>query len=83
MENRQTEVQAITGPTIEEAISRMSNAGIAGHEIAQSLILTGAGLLTASLGPKGAGFELRAVADRTAAWLRDVAEAYEAQTREH
>jgi hypothetical protein len=46
MNDHQNDVQALTGPTIEEAIARMANAGISAYEIGQALILTGAGLLT-------------------------------------
>jgi hypothetical protein len=73
MNDRQNDIQALTGPTIEEAIARMSNAGIAPHEIGQALILTGAGLLTAALGPKGAGYEIRHVSAATTEWLARIA----------
>lgn len=75
----QNDAQATAEPIIEEAIARMSNAGLAPHAIAQSLILTGAGLLAGSLGPKGAGHDLNAVADATAAWIRQIAKATEAR----
>lgn len=71
---RQTEVQALAEPTIEEAIARMANAGLAPHEIAQALILTGAGLLAGTLGPKGAGHDLHNIADATAKWIRQIAD---------
>jgi hypothetical protein len=74
---RQNEVQALSGPVIEEAIARLSNAGIAPHEIAQALVLTGAGLLAGSLGPNGAGHNLRCVADTTSAWIRKIADSLE------
>lgn len=71
---RQREVQAIAEPIIEETIARLANAGIASHETAQAMILTGAGLLAGSLGPKNAGHDLRNVADSTARWIRQIAE---------
>lgn len=77
---RQTEVQALSGPMLEEAIGRMANAGIRSHEIAQALILTGAGLLAGSLGPKGAGHDLRTVAAQLETWLQEVADKIEART---
>jgi hypothetical protein len=73
MNDRQDDVQALTGPTLDEAISRMANAGISAHEIGQALILTGAGLLTAALGPKGAGYEIRHVSAVTTEWLARIA----------
>lgn len=73
----QTETQAIAEPVIEETIARLSNAGLAPHEIAQSLILTGAGLLAGSLGPRGAGHDLNTVAEATAAWIHRIAEKIE------
>lgn len=74
---RQAEVQALAEPTIEEAIARMANAGLSAPEIAQALILTGAGLLAGSLGPKGAGHDLRAIADKTGRWIHEIAEQVE------
>lgn len=59
----QSEVQAITGPVLEEAISQLANAGISAPEIAQAMILTGSGLLARSSGPKRAGYAVRNVAD--------------------
>jgi hypothetical protein len=81
MIERQSEVQAITEPMMEEMIARMANAGIDKHEIGQALVLTGAGLLTAALGPRGAGHTLRAVSEHTAAWLERIAAAVERETR--
>lgn len=75
----QTEAQAIAEPVIEETIARLSNAGLVPHQIAQSLILTGAGLLAGSLGPKGAGHDLDKVAEATALWIRQIAEKVEAR----
>lgn len=72
--DRQNEVQALSGPVIEEAIARMSRCGIAPHEIAQLLVLTGAGLLAGALGPKGAGYALLDLADHSAQWIRAIAE---------
>lgn len=71
---RQNQVRALAEPMIEEAISRMVNAGIAPHEIAQIMILQGAGLLTAALGPKHAGYDLRTVAQHTSAWIEGIAD---------
>lgn len=79
MTTRQTEVQALSGPMLEEAIGRMANAGLQSHEIAQSLILTGAGLLAGSLGPQGAGHDLRAVAAQVSDWIAEVAKGIEAR----
>jgi hypothetical protein len=76
-QNRQREAQAIAEPMLEETIARMSNAGLQGHEIAQALVLTGAGLLAGSVGPKGAGHDLRAVAKSTAAWMTHMADQIE------
>lgn len=73
----QAEVQAIAGLILEEAISRLSNAGVSGPDIAQAMILTGSGLLAGSLGPKGAGLALREVADTSHAWMQQLAEALE------
>ena len=67
MNDRQNEVQALFGPVLDEAIARMADAGIARHETAQAMSLTGAGLLAASLGAKGAGANLRTVAECTTA----------------
>jgi len=78
--NRQTEAQAIAEPIIEESIARLANAGLAPHEIAQALILTGTGLLAGSLGPQGAGHDLRAVAEKTSEWLDELARATEAKS---
>ena len=73
----QTETQALAEPIIEESIARMANAGLTGPQIAQSLILTGAGLLAGALGPKQAGHDLHNVADQTAAWIRQIADGIE------
>lgn len=75
----QTEAQALAEPMIEETIARLSNAGLASHEIAQTLILTGAGLLSGSLGPKQAGHDLRAVSAAMAQWIDQIAEKIEAR----
>lgn len=74
---RQSEVQALSGPSIEEAISQMANMGIERQEIAQALILTGAGLLAGALGPKGAGHELRTVAELIPAWINRISDTIE------
>lgn len=76
-QTRQTEAQAIAEPIIEETIARLTNAGLAPHQTAQALILTGAGLLAGSLGPNGAGHDLHAVAHTTAAWICQIAERLE------
>jgi len=78
--SNQKEAQAIVEPVIEETIARLSNAGLAPHEIAQSLILTGAGLLAGSLGPKGAGHDLRAIAVKTAEWIEEISSRTEAKS---
>lgn len=78
--SRQTEVQALSGPMLDEAIGRMANAGLKSHEIAQALILTGAGLLAGSLGPHGAGHDLRAVATQVSEWITEVAKGIEARS---
>lgn len=72
-QTKQTEAQAIAEPVIEETIARLHNAGLTGPEIAQSLILTGAGLLAGTLGPKRAGFAMRSVADKAHAWMLEIA----------
>lgn len=76
-QTKQTEAQAIAEPIIEETIARLSNAGLTGPEIAQAMILTGAGLLAGSLGPKHAGFAMRDVADKAHAWMLEIAEQIE------
>jgi len=73
-QSRQAEVQAIAEPIVEESIARLINAGLAGPEIAQALILTGAGLLAGTLGPEGAGHDLRHVAEATSRWMRQIAD---------
>ncbi len=72
MTDRQREVQDIAGPIIEEMAARLHRAGLTGPEAAQALILHGAGMLARSLGPKGAGHAMHHVADKAAAWMRDV-----------
>ena len=72
-QTKQTEAQAIAEPVIEESIARLSNAGLTGPEIAQALVLTGAGLLAGSLGPKGAGHDLREVAAKLTSWIEEIA----------
>jgi len=74
---RQKETQAISEPMIEEAISRMANAGLTAPEIAQALILMGSGMLARSLGPKGAGHAMRNVADKAGAWMHSIADQIE------
>jgi len=76
----QRDIQATAEPIVEEAIGRLANAGLAPHEIAQSLILTGTGLLAGSLGPQGAGHDLRAVAAKTSEWIEEIARATEAKS---
>lgn len=76
---RADEIRALADPVIEECIARLVNCGIAPHEIAQMLVLQGAGLLAASLGPKHAGFDLRTVAQHSAAWIEQIAAHYEAK----
>ena len=76
----QRDIQATAEPIVEEAIARLANAGLTGPEIAQSLILTGAGLLAGSLGPQGAGHDLRAVAAKTSRWIEEIARATEAKS---
>ena len=75
--NRQQEVQALSEPMMEEAISRMANAGMTAPEIAQAFILMGSGILARSLGPKGAGHSMREVADKAGAWMNDIADQIE------
>jgi hypothetical protein len=75
--NRADEVRALVDPMIEECIARARNAGVQPHEIAQIMILNGAGLLSATLGPKHAGYDLRTVAESTAAWIGQIAAHYE------
>lgn len=77
MIDTQTEVQAVSEPVLEEAIARLVNAGLAPHRIAQAMILTGAGLLAGSLGPKGAGHDLRNVAEKTSSWIWHIADEIE------
>jgi len=50
----------------------MRNAGIQPHEIAQILVLNGAGLLSAALGPKHAGYEMKEVADAVGTWIHGI-----------
>ena len=76
---RADEVRAIFDPMVDELIARARNAGIAPHEIAQILLMNGAGLLSATLGPKHAGFELRMVAEVTSTWIGQIADYYEAR----
>jgi hypothetical protein len=52
----------------------MHTEGLAAHEIGQTLILCGIGMLARSLGPDGAGNALQEVADATSRWLSDAAE---------
>jgi hypothetical protein len=74
--DRGNDCRALADPVIEEAIARLRNAGIQPHEIAQLMILNGAGLLSASLGPKHAGYAVAEVADSVAGWLHGIADAY-------
>jgi hypothetical protein len=75
--DRAAEVRAIADPMIEEVIARMRNAGIPPHELAQILILNGAGLLAACLGPRHAGHSLRDVAEAVPAWIHQLADAHD------
>ena len=59
---------------LEETIARLRNAGIDGHEIAQALILTGAGLLAGSIIPKGAGHDLRHISAMFSQWIEAIAD---------
>jgi hypothetical protein len=70
---RQRETQDLAGPIVEEMLSRMVRCGIAPHETAQILIMTGAGLLAGALGPKHAGYEMREVAVAVADWIGKIA----------
>lgn len=69
---RQSEVQALSEPAIEQAVSQLVNMGLTSKEIAQALILMGAGLLVAAMGPKGAGHDLQTVAEMIPAWINNV-----------
>lgn len=74
---RQAEVQALAEPTIEQAIGQLANMGLDSAEIAQALILTGAGLLAGAMGPKGAGHDLRTVAEMIPAWINRIGDTIE------
>lgn len=76
---RQAEVQALAGPIIEETLARLVRCGIAPHEAAQCLIMTGAGLLAGALGPRHAGYEMREVAEAVGGWIGTIAEKLEAR----
>ena len=76
---RQTEVQDLAGPVVDEFLARMVRCGIAPHEAAQILILTGAGLLAGSLGPRHAGYAVDEVAEAVGGWIRQIAGTYEAR----
>lgn len=76
---RQNEVRALAEPIVEETLSRLVRCGIAPHEIAQIMIMTGAGLLAGSLGPKHAGYTLAEVADAMAGWIHGIAKTYDSR----
>lgn len=76
---RQAEVQALAGPIIEETLGRLVRCGIAPHEAAQCLIMTGAGLLAGALGPKHAGYEMHQVAEAVGSWINTIAERLDAR----
>lgn len=77
---RQEEVRALAGPIIEEMLGRLVRCGIAPHEAAQLLIMSGAGLLAGSLGPKHAGYAMGEVAEAVGTWIHQIANAYEKRT---
>jgi hypothetical protein len=76
---RQEEVRALAGPIIEETLGRLVRCGIAPHEIAQIMIMTGAGLLAGALGPKHAGYAMGEVAEAVGSWIHSIGEKLEAR----
>lgn len=76
-QERQNEVRALVEPIVDEMLARLVRSGIRPHEAAQLLVLTGAGLLAGSLGPKHAGFELREVAGAVSGWMQGLASTVE------